>query len=412
MRPTPSQPSNAYPKSLLIAVVVAILLLSINMRSPIIGFGAVATWIQQDLQLSTQVIGLIGTIPVMAFAFSSFIVPTVARKIGLENTLVMASTMLALGIFGRSWLPNLSLLLFGTVLLSLAIAFGNVLVPAVIKKYLPNHISQVMGMYSLMLSVFAGLSAGVANRLVAWRDWQFALSVWGWVSVLALMGWLWVSHQHTRQKLAINDSELRNQAIAMSEPSSTRSVWRMPMAWWISGYMGLQSLLYYTLASFLPSLLHAKGLSDSQVGQVGMVFQLMAFPSIMLLTKWVGAGWHLRTLGVSAGVGNLLGVIGFGLLPANGLIWLWAVCAGFGCGVIFTLCMMMFTLKAKNSQQTAELSGMAQTVGYSIAVTGPLLTGWLRDISYGWTLPMTVLTGLMGLLCVFAWFATADKPIE
>ena len=110
--------------------------------------------------------------------------------------------------------------------------------------------------------------------------------------------------------------------------------------------------------------------------------------------------------------GNLVGVFGFGFLPLQGWVWVWSIASGFGCGVIFTLCMMIFTLKSKDSQQAAELSGMAQTVGYSIAITGPIVTGWLKDLSHTWTLSTGFLTILMAINCVFSWLATQNKAIE
>ncbi|MBW4019146.1 MFS transporter [Moraxella osloensis] len=399
-------------KALIVTVVLAILLLAINMRAPIIGFGAVAKLVQQDLGLTTKTIGLIGTIPVMAFASSSFVAPMLSRRIGLENTMILATSLLAIGIFVRVAHPQLGFLLAGTVLLSLAISLGNVLIPAVIKEYTPNHIGLVMGSYSMFLSVFAGFASGIAMWLVSLSNWQFALGVWGWVSVAAVAAWLIVAHLRIRQKISTNDAQVINQAVAEAGQPSRKSVWKIPMAWWISAFMGLQSLLYYTLASFLPSLLIDKGLSKAQAGNVGMVFQLVAFPSILLLTKWVSSQWNLRTLALLAAVGNLVGVFGFGFLPLQGWVWVWSIASGFGCGVIFTLCMMIFTLKSKNSQQAAELSGMAQTVGYSIAITGPIVTGWLKDLSHTWTLSMGFLTILMALNCVFSWLATQNKAIE
>jgi len=399
-------------KALIITVVIAILLLAINMRAPIIGFGAVAKLVQQDLGLTTKTIGLIGTIPVMAFASSSFVAPMLSRRIGLENTLILATSLLAIGIFVRVAHPQLGFLLVGTVLLSLAISLGNVLIPAVIKKYTPNRIGLVMGSYSMFLSVFAGFASGIAMWLVSLSNWHFALGVWGWVSVAAVAAWLMVAHLRLRQKISTHDAQVINQAVAEAGQPSRKSVWKIPMAWWISAFMGLQSLLYYTLASFLPSLLIDKGLSKAQAGNVGMVFQLVAFPSILLLTKWVSSQWNLRTLALLAAVGNLVGVFGFGFLPLQGWVWVWSIASGFGCGVIFTLCMMIFTLKSKDSQQAAELSGMAQTVGYSIAITGPIVTGWLKDLSHTWTLSMGFLTILMVLNCVFSWLATQNKAIE
>ena len=399
-------------KALIITVVIAILLLAINMRAPIIGFGAVAKLVQQDLGLTTKTIGLIGTIPVMAFASSSFVAPMLSRRIGLENTMILATSLLAIGIFVRVAHPQLGFLLAGTVLLSLAISLGNVLIPAVIKKYTPNHIGLVMGSYSMFLSVFAGFASGIAMWLVSLSSWQFALGVWGWVSVAAVAAWLIVAHLRLGQKISTHDAQVINQAVAEAGRPSRKSVWKIPMAWWISAFMGLQSLLYYTLASFLPSLLIDKGLSKAQAGNVGMVFQLVAFPSILLLTKWVSSQWNLRTLALLAAVGNLVGVFGFGFLPLQGWVWVWSIASGFGCGVIFTLCMMIFTLKSKDSQQAAELSGMAQTVGYSIAITGPIVTGWLKDLSHTWTLSMGFLTILMVLNCMFSWLATQNKAIE
>lgn len=399
-------------KALIVTVVLAILLLAINMRAPIIGFGAVAKLVQQDLGLTTKTIGLIGTIPVMAFASSSFVAPMLSRRIGLENTMILATSLLAIGIFVRVAHPQLGFLLAGTVLLSLAISLGNVLIPAVIKKYTPNHIGLVMGSYSMFLSVFAGFASGIAMWLVSLSSWQFALGVWGWVSVAAVAAWLMVAHLRLGQKISTHDAQVINQAVAQAGQPSRKSVWKIPMAWWISAFMGLQSLLYYTLASFLPSLLIDKGLSKAQAGNVGMVFQLVAFPSILLLTKWVSSQWNLRTLALLAALGNLVGVFGFGFLPLQGWVWVWSIASGFGCGVIFTLCMMIFTLKSKDSQQAAELSGMAQTVGYSIAITGPIVTGWLKDLSHTWTLSMGFLTILMVINCVFSWLATQNKAIE
>lgn len=391
----------------IIGIVIAIVLLGINMRSPIIGFGAVAHLVQADLALSTKMIGLIGTIPMFAFALSSFIAPKIAKKLGLENTIIVACMMLAIGIFGRVWQADIGFILFGTILLSLAISFGNVLVPAVIKKFTPQHIGLVMGLYSLTLSVMAGVSTGIAMKLVKFGGWQFALGIWGWVSVFALVAWLILKHWLIKNPLDYLNNATKN-SITTTEKTS---VWKMPLAWWISGFMGIQSLLYYTLASFLPSLLIDKGLTEQQAGTMGMYFQFMAFPSIMLLSRWVSVGWNLRTLAMIASLSNLLGVIGFGFLSLQ-WVWLWAILTGFGCGVIFTLCLMLFTIKSRDSVQAGELSGMAQTVGYTIAILGPLLTGWFKDISQGWTIPMLFLTILMSIKCICAWFATQDKPLE
>lgn len=409
---TQSPQTQHYPKMLVISVVIAILLMAVNMRASIIGLGAVAKWVQHDLGLTTKTIGMIGTIPVMAFALSLFVAPMISRRLGLETTVTMATMLLALGIFVRSWQPQLALLLSGTVMLSVAIALGNVLIPAVIKKFTPQKISLVMGIYSLFLSVFAGVSAGVMPLLSERWNWQVALGSWGWISVMAFVVWVGVKrwlyrYPNTPSFVSVNPVSPTASPIS----SGKRSVWTMPMAWFISIYMGLQSLLYYTLASFLPSLLQDKGLDNAQVSHMGILFQVMALPSIMLLSKWASANWNIRALALAATISNLIGVMGLGFFSVQ-LAWLWAIFAGFGCGVIFTLCMMLFTIKSRDSQQAAELSGMAQSVGYSVAFFGPIITGVLKDWTHDWQMPMLLLTILMLINCGMCWLATQNKPID
>lgn len=395
---------------LLWAIGLGLVLLAVNMRAPLISFGAVAPHVEQDLGISAKLIGVIGTIPVLVFAAASPFAPKIAQRIGLIASMWLASVGLAGGMLLRLVGASFGWLAIGTLLLSLAIALGNVLAPAVIKQFFPKHINAFMSGYSLWLSVLAGLAAWVTPHLAVQHGWRFALGVWVLPTLIACVVWAWV-WQLDRHPSETPTAFANHEASTTSANIRRRSVWRMPMAWLISMFMGLQSLLYYTLANFLPSLLIDKGMTTADVSNIGLVLQIVALPSVVLLSFWIKKGGSLRVLGVSGAVSNLIGVIGFGFLP-NTWAYIAAVASGYGCGVIFTLCMMILTLRAKDSTQAAQLSGMAQTIGYSIAVAGPLLTGWLKDLSGGWLLPMAVLTVLMMIKCVIAWLATQDRPIE
>lgn len=63
-----------------VILTIAIILLAINMRAPIIGFGALSHLIQNELGLSTQLLGVFGAVPMIAFGLSSFIAPKIAQK--------------------------------------------------------------------------------------------------------------------------------------------------------------------------------------------------------------------------------------------------------------------------------------------------------------------------------------------
>lgn len=411
--PPQSNPSNPSPppyyrRSLLWAVGLGLVLLAVNMRAPLIGFGTVAPQVQQDLGVSTKLIGVIGTIPMLVFAMISPLAPRLAQRIGLLGSMLLASVALAGGILLRIVQPAFGWLAAGTLLLSVAIALGNVLIPAVVKQYFADRINTLMSGYSLWLAILAGLAAWLTPHLAQQHDWRFALGVWVVPTLIACVVWAWACQLGRAQADPSTDATADTHSMSAQVP---RSVWRIPMAWYISLFMGLQSLLYFTLVNFLPSLLVDKGMDAAQVSNIGMVFQIIALPSVLFLSVVVKKGGSLRALMMSGAISNLLGVIGFGFMP-NAWSYAAAVAAGYGCGITYTLCLIILTLRSKDSAQAAELSGMAQTIGYSIALIGPLATGWLKDLSDSWLLPMAVLTVLMAIKCVFAWLATQERPIE
>jgi CP family cyanate transporter-like MFS transporter len=85
-----------------------------------------------------------------------------------------------------------------------------------------------------------------------------------------------------------------------------------------------------------------------------------------------------------------------GLLVAPGSVpALWATLLGFAQGALLALAFLMFGLRAPDQEHAAQLSAMAQTVGYAVAAAGPLLLGALREATGGWTAPVAVLLAVL-----------------
>jgi CP family cyanate transporter-like MFS transporter len=59
--------------------------------------------------------------------------------------------------------------------------------------------------------------------------------------------------------------------------------------------------------------------------------------------------------------------------------------------------------RAPDPQVAASLSGFAQSVGYLVATTGPLLVGFLHSAIGGWTVPVVVLLVITGLQLIAGW---------
>ncbi|WP_051354207.1 MFS transporter [Psychrobacter aquaticus] len=384
-------------------VLCAMILLATNMRAPIVALGSIAPVVQGALNISETQVGWLGAVPMLTFAIGALISPTIGKRFGLENTLIAMIALLTIGMIIRTVIPTWSGFLIGTLLLTLAIGFANTLAAPVIKQRTPKQIPLITGLFSLTMTVTAGIVAGVVLPLSEWVGWQWALGGWSLLGVFAIVIWIFL-------RLHLGSSS--HQAVALPTIGSSEiSMWRTPFAWQIAVFMGLQSLLFYTVASFLPSIWVSKGLSAVQAGQMGSVFQFMAPISILSLTWLINRGRPIQALAVFAAVLNVIGVLGLSYLSTD-LAWLWSSVMGIGCSAIFTLSMMLFSLRTYTTNQSSELSGMAQAVGYLIAFFGPLGTGWLHEATGNWDIPLFVMLILMIANVVIAWMVSRPLMVD
>ena len=369
------------------------------MRAPIVALGSIAPVVQEALGISETELGWLGAVPMLTFALGALISPAISKRFGLENTLIAMIALLTIGMVIRSVIPTWIGFLSGTVLLTLAIGFANTLAAPVIKQRTPNHIPLVTGCFSLTLTVAAGIVAGVVLPLSEQFGWQWALGGWALLGFFALVLWVFLRVQLGSSTRVV---------APLATGSSDISVWRSAFAWQIAVFMGLQSLLFYTVASFLPSIWLSKGLSAVSAGQMGSVFQFMAPVAILSLTWLVNRGRPIQALAVFAAALNVFGVLGIMYLSTD-LAWVWSGHKGMGCSAIFTLSMMLFSMRTYTANQSSELSGMAQAVGYLLAFFGPLGTGWIHDATGSWDLALFMLLILMIINVVMAWLVS--RPI-
>ena len=384
-------------------VLCAMILLATNMRAPIVALGAIAPVVKEALNISEIQSGWLGAVPMLGFALGALISPAIGKRFGLENTLIAMIALLTTGMILRTVIPTWTGFLIGTLLLTLAIGFANTLAAPVIKQHTPQHIPLITGLFSLTMTVTAGIVSGIVLPLSEQVGWQWALGGWTVLGIFALLIWLFL-----RVRLGSSNHQL---VISTDKDASVISIWRTAFAWQIAVFMGLQSLLFYTVASFLPSILVSKGLSAVSAGQMGSVFQFMAPISILSLTWLINRGRPIQALAVFAAVLNVIGVLGISYLSTE-LAWLWSAMMGIGCSAIFTLSMMLFSLRTYTTNQSSELSGMAQAVGYLIAFFGPLGTGWLHEATDSWSLPLFMMLILMIANVVIAWLVSRPVMVD
>jgi MFS transporter, CP family, cyanate transporter len=291
-------------------------------------------------------------------------------------------------------------LFVGSAVAGAGIAISNVLLPGVIKRDFPDRTGLAMGMYSLLLNGGAALASGATVPLgtLLHTGWRTTLALWGLLAIAAMVLW---APRALRSQEGDNRDETRVPV----------RVWRSHLAWAVAGFMALQSLVYYGLIAWLPTLLKDAGLSESRAGFMTAVMSLFGIAASFIVPVIATQIDNQRSLVLVSAVAFLLGLAGLLAAPVAG-VWAWMVLLGIGQGAGIGLALTLFVLRSTSSSVAAQLSGMAQTVGYLVAATGPLTIGVLHDITRGWTVPVAALIAVLAALLAAGWVAAANRTVE
>lgn len=390
-----------YSNKTIILIILGIFLVGANLRAPLTSVGTLIGFIRDDLGMTNTSVGAITTLPLIAFALISPLAPKIAQRIGIEQTLLWSLVILLIGIVMRPFFGT-SFLFIGTVLIGIGIAFGNVLMPSYIKLSFPLRVGVVMGIYTLSMNalsaIFSAISVPVAN--VNPYGWQGALAISGVLTIITIFIWLprlkqpvpRVKHMTTGKK-------------------SNGYMWKSMLAWQVTMFMGLQSFIFYTIITWLPEMMITYGYTAKQGGWVLSIMQLLIIPMNFVIPIVAAKVRSQKLLSLFASLFLLGGVSGL-LLDNATLVPIFAVMIGIGTGSAFSLSMMYFTLRTSDGYEAAELSGMAQFVGYLLSATGPILFGFLFDLTGGWTFPVLLLVICAAIVVYSGVVAGRDEVIS
>lgn len=371
-----------------------LLLIAFNLRIGVASVGPVLAAIEDDLKVSASTASLLTTIPVFAFGAFAFLTPMLTRRIGLHRLLGITMAAVAIGI-GVRLIDSPIALFGGTVLVGAAIAVANVCMPAAIKQDFGHRVGLMMGLYSTALFVGAAVAAAFTVPLLAASDgsWRGALGFWAIPAVVALVVWLpraLKNPGHIPGTHRVVDAPVEQR----DEPSLGR-LFRDPVAWAVTAFMGLQSLSYYAALTWVPTLLQDAGVSAHDAG---LLLSYSSAPGIVaalvvpVLMQRVRAGWVLVGVSAALSVGGLVGLL---VAPTGAAPWLWMTMLGLGQGASIALSLSYIVLRSPDARHTAHVSTMAQGTGYLLAGFGPLGIGLLHSVTDGWVAPIVVLVALL-----------------
>lgn len=387
-------------------ILFGMIFVAATLRAPLTSVGPVIELIKSDLEISNTLAGLLTTIPLIIFGFVSPFVSKIVTKLTMSSTILYALLILLVGLLLRVS-GDIWLFIVGTILLGIAIAFGNVCLPSYVKWRFPLQIGLFTGVYSATMNFTAGLGGGLSYPLseITPLGFRLSLSFWVVLTILAIVFW-WPQVKSGKQQELQATKAMQAKVQGPKVRMATSK-----LAWVVALTMAMQSMVFYTVIAWMPTILVDKGMSPTAAGFLLMLNQFSQVPMTFIFPIIASKMQNQKLL---VTIVSMLFVLGFSLLFSQSYIVLviGIIIAGFGMGAGFSLCMTFFSIRARTNAGSMSLSGFGQSIGYFIAAIGPFLIGFLHDLLGGWDVGIISLIVISVLFYIFALQAASDKYVE
>lgn len=378
--------------------VPGIILIDVSLRTPFTVLPIILGNISQGLEVEVSSLGVLTSLPLLMFTLFSPFSTQLAQKIGLEHLFTYSLFFLTIGSLIR--LINLPLLYLGTLMVGASVAVINVLLPSLIQANQPKKIGFLTTLYVTSMGIATALASYLAVPITQASSWKGLILL---LTLLCLATFLvWLPNHRYNHRLA-----------PQTKQKSQIKVMRNKQVWAIIIFSGFQSLIFYTVMTWLPTMSIHAGLSSHEAGLLTSILSLISIPFSMTIPS-LTTSLSTRNRQLMLTLVSLAGVVGISMLffPINNFIYWLAIhlLIGTATSALFPYLMVNFSLKTSAPEKTAQLSGLSQTGGYILAAFGPTLFGYSFDLFHSWV-PSVAALLLIDILMTVALFTVdrADK---
>ncbi|MFZ4302365.1 CynX/NimT family MFS transporter [Streptomyces cinereoruber] len=438
----PAAPAVPVHRRFLVPVVLGLVLAALNLRPAITSLGALLEEVSEGLHMSGSVAGVLTSVPPLCFAVFGITAPRLARRFGPAAVVCAGMAAIFAGLVLRPLAGGTAAFLAASALALMGIAVSNVLMPVIVKRYFPDRVGTMTGLYSMALALGTSVAAAATVPMTdaLGGDWRLGLGVWAVLAALAVLPWLPLLRDHDGGRAGASRTDngashtgagasrtgtgasrtevgsprtdtgaLRTEAKAPAQAAAPR-VTRSRTAWALGAFFGLQATGAYITMGWMPQIFRDAGVPASTAGVLLAVTMVMGVPLAFVIPR---LATRMKTQGpivVALALCGLGGYTGLFLAPAAGA-WVWAVLLGVS-NCAFPLALTMIGLRSRTGAGVVRLSAFAQSVGYLISIPGPLLVGVLYQHSGGWGLPIALMGGLMVPQMIVGILAGRDRTVE
>lgn len=377
---------------------VGVVLVGLNLRIAVAAVSPIITAVRADVALTDPQIGILGTIPVVSFAVFGSLAPLLARRFGLEQVLVAAMGVSAIGEIVRSTTSTPTGFLGWTVIALAGMGMGNVLLPPLVKRYFPDRIGMMTAVYSMAMAFSTTLPALLAVPVAEAIGWRLTLASWSLVGLVAVVPWVVV---------IVRSAVVRPAKRPHRAPGR---VARTPLAWGLAILFGMNSLNVYAVFAWLPLVLADAGLTADDGGRWLALFAILALPGSFVVPPLAARMRNALPLVLAFAASFVVAYLGLIFSPSRGTA-VWIVFLGLAPSV-FPLVITLLSLRTRTAAGAVALSGFVQGIGYAAAALGPLLVGILYGATGTWTAALAFLIGTVVVLAVAGVVACRPGMLE
>lgn len=393
-------------------LVVGIVLAALNLRPAITSLGALLEEVRDGLGMSGSVAGLLTSVPPLCFALFGVMAPRLARRFGPAAVVCAGMVLITAGLLIRPYIGGTTGFLVGSALALMGIAVSNVLMPVIVKRWFPDRVGSMTGLYSMALALGTASAAAVTVPITdaLGGSWRSGLAVWAALAAAAVLPWIALVRHREVPSGPEAAGEQHSRARDAEQGQPVLRITRSRTAWALAVFFGLQATAAYITMGWMAQIFRDAGVSAGTAGLLLAVTMVMGVPLAFVIPRVATRLPRQGPIVIALGVCGLAGYAGLYLAPAGGA-WAWAVLLGIA-NCSFPLALTMVGMRARTGAGVAQLSAFAQSTGYLISIPGPLLVGVLYQHSGGWGLPIALMAGLMIPQMAVGVLAGRNRTVE
>ncbi|SMF65270.1 MFS transporter, CP family, cyanate transporter [Paenibacillus barengoltzii] len=380
---------------------VALFLASLNLRPVISSVSPLLETIRDDLGMSASSASLLTSIPVLCMGLFSPIAVKLGLRHGIERILSIALLLVGGATLVRWFTPSYTFLLITALIAGIGIASAGPLLSGFVKRYFPNQVGSMIGVYSVAMVIGAALSAGlsVPFQNAFNGSWRSALGFWAILAAIALPAWWLFVVRHAD----------RNVVQTSSQSNTGRLPWRNSRAWLLTLFFGMMAIAFYSVTAWLAPAVSNMGYSKVYAGNMLTLSTLVQIPATFLIPMLMHRFSNRLLWMIACALSNLAGIL---LIIFSSSPWLAAILLGIGNGGLFPIALMLPIEETSNAQDASSWSAMTQSVGYVIGALGPILVGWIQDMTSSFVFAFVGLAAVTVAMIIVQLFIGSKKESD